>query len=300
MQSTVNAQFNVETATWPYFVGVLAVLTPIAWVEDIKKFSFTFLVGNLLILLTLVTVSGYCVWLMADQGGLGPPVPAYRPDAFWATVGFAIYSYEGIGIVMPVLAKAEDPDSFIKCLFYAIATLSVLFITFGEITVLAFGSDLTEPFVTQMLPAGNYGVSLIKVLFTLNLICSYPITVNPTNTIIESYMIGPPSIVNGERVRGRCELVTARVSRFMVVFLAGLLGIVLASDMDKFLGFFGALLGSPMAMTLPALIHYKLVAKSRCEKLLDILLIILSGFCLAFSTVMSLQAWAHPADKVST
>ena len=58
--------------------------------------------------------------------------------------------------------------------------------------------------------------------------------------------------------------------------------------MDKFLGFFGALLGSPMAMTLPALIHLKLVAETKCEKLIDVLIIILSAFCLGFSTVLSL------------
>ena len=179
----------IDTNIWPYFIAVLAVLTSIAWVEDIKKFSFTFLVGNLLILLTIITVSVYCIWLMIDKG-MGPPVPAYNPDGFWATVGFAIYSYEEIGIVMPVLAKAENPESFNKVLVYAIATLSVIFVTFGEIAVLAFGSDLNEPFITQMLPAGNMGVSMIKILFTFNLICSYPITINPTNTIIESYMLG--------------------------------------------------------------------------------------------------------------
>ena len=39
-----------------------------------------------------------------------------------------------------------------------------------------------------MLPAHSYVVSLIKVLFTVNLVCSYPITINPTNTILESYL----------------------------------------------------------------------------------------------------------------
>ena len=126
----------------------LGVLTPIAWVEDIKKLSFTFLVGNLLILTTIVTVSAYCIWLMTEQGGFGPKVPAFDETSFWITVGFAIYSYEGIGIVMPVLAKAEKPEKFISALIYAIATLSLLFITFGEITVMAFGSNLDEPFVT--------------------------------------------------------------------------------------------------------------------------------------------------------
>ena len=109
IRTTVDAHAGLESPVWPYLLGVLSVLTPIAWVEDIKKFSFTFLVGNLLILSTIVTVSLYCVWLMLEQGGAGPPVPAYSANGFWATVGFAIYSYEGIGIVMPVLSKAREP-----------------------------------------------------------------------------------------------------------------------------------------------------------------------------------------------
>ena len=66
MKTTVDAQMGVDSPTWIYFAGVLSVLTPIAWVEDIKKFSFTFLVGNLLILTTIITVSCYCIWLMFD------------------------------------------------------------------------------------------------------------------------------------------------------------------------------------------------------------------------------------------
>ena len=49
---------------------------------------------------------------------------------------------------MPVLAKAREPENFTRILVYAIATLSILFVCFGEITVLAFGSNLNEPFVT--------------------------------------------------------------------------------------------------------------------------------------------------------
>ena len=66
LRTTIDAHMGMETPVWPYFVGVLSVLTPIAWVEDIKKFSFTFLVGNLLILSTIVTVSSYCIWLMME------------------------------------------------------------------------------------------------------------------------------------------------------------------------------------------------------------------------------------------
>ena len=181
-------QSGYETDIWPYFVGVVVVLTLIAWVEDIKKFSMTFLVGNLLILSTVITVSVYCFWLLNEQGGPGPGIVPYDPSGFWVTVGFAIYSYEGIGIVMPILAKAREPEEFNKSLIAAIATLCAIFIFFGELTALTYGSNLTEPFITEMLPPQNWIVSLIKVAYTGNLICSYPITIKPTNDIIESYI----------------------------------------------------------------------------------------------------------------
>ena len=189
---------------WPYFIFSVVTLTLIAWVEDIKKFSATFLVGNLLIFATVVTVSIYCFWLISEQGGPAPGLLAYNPDGFWVTVGFAIYSYEGIGIVMPVLSKAKEPESFNKSLFAAIATLACIFIFFGELTAFAFGANLTEPFITEMLPPKNWIVSLIKVAYTVNLICSYPITIKPTNEIIESYLFprrdrpNPQVIVNSE------------------------------------------------------------------------------------------------------
>ena len=82
-----------------------------------------------------------------------------------------------------------------------------------------------------------------------------------------------------------------------MVVSAAILSIVLAKDMDKFLGLLGALLGSPMAMTIPALIHYKCVAETKCAKGVDVGIIILSLFTLVFSTALSLQAWIKSAKE---
>lgn len=81
-----------------------------------------------------------------------------------------------------------------------------------------------------------------------------------------------------------------------MVIAAAISGIILAKDMDRFLGLMGALLGSPMAMTFPALIHYRLIATTRWEKVIDIFIIFLSGICIVFSTAMSLQAWIAAAS----
>lgn len=98
----------------------------------------TFLIGNLLIVATVITVCFYCLWLVGIQGP-GPGLVAFDKTGVWATIGFAIYSYEGIGIVMPVMAKAAKPEVFSKCLAAAIVTLCVIYIAFGELTAFTFG-----------------------------------------------------------------------------------------------------------------------------------------------------------------
>ena len=57
-------------------------------------------------------------------------------------------SYEGIGIVMPVMSKAAKPEKFATCLWAAIVTLCGIYVFFGELTAFTFGANLTEPFIT--------------------------------------------------------------------------------------------------------------------------------------------------------
>ena len=97
-------------------------------------------------------------------------------------------------MVMPIMQTCEKPEMFMTCLVWAILSLTAIFIFFGELTSLTFGSGLNEPYITEMLPADNIGIIIIKVLYIGNLVCSYPITINPTNSILESYMFGikPP------------------------------------------------------------------------------------------------------------
>ena len=63
------------------------------------------------------------------------------------------------------------------------------------------------------------------------------------------------------------------------------MAILISDKIDKFLGLVGALLCAPLAMTIPAMVHLRLLAKSGSEKIVDIALIIGSIGVLAFSTV---------------
>lgn len=94
-------------------------------------------------------------------------------------LGFAIYSFEGIGVVMPIMQKAKNPKNFVRLLVLTITFLTCLYIYFGSICYLAYGAKLV-PIITEMLPSG-YFASILKIMFCVNLVFGYSICINPTN-----------------------------------------------------------------------------------------------------------------------
>jgi proton-coupled amino acid transporter len=84
--------------------GLLCVImTPIAWIRDITKFSWTFMFGNLMLFVCFIVVTCFCGIKIHDQGGLGTGIVAMNNDHYPVMIGFAVYAFEGIGIVMPVM-----------------------------------------------------------------------------------------------------------------------------------------------------------------------------------------------------
>ena len=78
------------------------------------------------------------------------------------------------------------------------------------------------------------------------------------------------------------------MQRTVVVVVSVVIALTVASKIDKFLGLIGALLCAPLAMTIPALIHLRLLAKTTTEKIVDMILIIGSTIILTFCTIQSL------------
>jgi proton-coupled amino acid transporter len=84
-------------------VAILIIYTPISWVRNIAKFSFTFLLGVILVFFTLFVVSIYAITLLVEQGGRGPDVVFFNQSGYLTTMGTCIYCFEGIGVIMPIM-----------------------------------------------------------------------------------------------------------------------------------------------------------------------------------------------------
>ena len=104
-------------------------------------------------------------------------------------IGYAFYMFEGIGCCLPVMRETEKPQNF------AIITLSVQFMLltlqtlFSSLCYYAWGNEIVEPIITEILPSGNTFVQVMKFLYCINLIYSYRISIVPTFTCLETYIL---------------------------------------------------------------------------------------------------------------
>ena len=64
LKSTIDTVFGLDTSKAMYAVIVLCILIPLAWVRDLGRFSFSFMIGNSVILFTVIVVSGYCISIL--------------------------------------------------------------------------------------------------------------------------------------------------------------------------------------------------------------------------------------------
>jgi hypothetical protein len=62
-------------------VVIFLVLTPIALVRSIEKFSFTFLIGIVMLMITLIITSVYVSGELVHEG-LGPDIVAFNKNGY--------------------------------------------------------------------------------------------------------------------------------------------------------------------------------------------------------------------------
>ena len=67
--------------------------------------------------------------------------------------------------------------------------IAVLYIFFGEFTMLAWGStpNFDDPLITASLPQKSIVTYILKILFSFNLFFSYPLVIHPANLVVESW-----------------------------------------------------------------------------------------------------------------
>jgi proton-coupled amino acid transporter len=269
---------------WTYGAFFSLVLSLFAMVRNIALFSFTFIIGNFCLLFTVIAILGYAITHLLGSGA--DPTPSWvvlnSSGTIWSTLGFSVYMFEGIGILMPVMQACDCPEIFDSIIQSVVATITIIYILLGEITYFAYGTA-NKQLATQMLPQTSQVANLCILGYVIAMMFTYPIFIYPANTIFEGVTIDPIT-----KTGSKTEFWLKNLQRTVVCISAVFLGIQFLDVLDKLIAFIGAAFCAPMAMITPALCHLILIAKTRREKIEDIVIIVISLFIMLFCLAQAL------------
>lgn len=181
------------------------------------------------------------------------------------------------------MKSSAAKEDFSKIFITALVFLTSFYISFGVICYFTYGENLTEPIVLNMLPANNLLVGMTKLIYSVSLICSFPLAIYSVNSISERYIFN--------RNKRKRVFAYQAIFRALVIICILYLAIKLADKLDKFTSIMGALLCGPLAFTTPAALHLKVVARTQREKVIDMILIGVSLLILVMSTLEGIQNW---------
>jgi proton-coupled amino acid transporter len=160
-------------------------VTPLVWLRSLEKLAASALLANASILFGIGTV------LYFDMDvELQPHGDRGLTAADWAHFplyyGSAVFSMEGIALVLPIENAMGEPVKFRQVLRNGCIGVTFLLAGFGTFCYVCFG-DATEDLITLNLPADNNVVIAMQLFYCVSLFFTYPIMIFPCLQVLENF-----------------------------------------------------------------------------------------------------------------
>eukprot|EP00421_Protoceratium_reticulatum_P072621 CAMPEP_0168417734 /NCGR_PEP_ID=MMETSP0228-20121227/31408_1 /TAXON_ID=133427 /ORGANISM="Protoceratium reticulatum, Strain CCCM 535 (=CCMP 1889)" /LENGTH=463 /DNA_ID=CAMNT_0008431599 /DNA_START=98 /DNA_END=1485 /DNA_ORIENTATION=- len=223
-------------------IGVLVFLLPLTWLRSLQVLTVPVLLSNV-VLLGGISWVYYCAFAQVASAGVAPDIVAFNWKDMPVFFGCAVFSFEGIGLVLPIQSAMQNPSHFPAILRQAMIILGVIFSTFMFLGYVAYGPD-TRDMIVFNIPQ-NKITSFLRLFYCLGVFFTYPVMMFPLYAVTESKI--------------RCLKDTTKcwrsiLFRSILVILTGVIGMNIP-HFGLFLGFIGSFACSLLAFVLPALFH---------------------------------------------
>ena len=264
----------------------LIVLIPLAFIRNIAKLGGAALLADVCILLGLSYIYYFDISTLAHNG-LNSTVRLFNPRDFTLTIGSAIFTFEGIGLILPIQSSMKEPQKFERLLFTVVFIITVVFLSVGFLSYAALG-DKTLVEIISNLPQDSKLVNAVQFLYSLAVLVGDPVQLFPAMRIIEGALFG--------RISGKKDLKTKwkkNAFRAGIVCLCGVISALGAADLDKFVALIGSFACVPLVYIYPPYLHWKGVAGNKYSKTGDVALMCLGIGAMAYTTAVTITRWSE-------
>ncbi|KAL8677045.1 MAG: hypothetical protein Q9186_006492 [Xanthomendoza sp. 1 TL-2023] len=265
----------------------LVVLIPLALIRDISRLGPAALLADIFIFIGLFYIWYYDISTLVTSG-MDPTVQLFNPRDFTLTIGSAIFTFEGIGLILPIQSSMAEPGKFPRLLYIVMVIITIIFTSVGALCYATFGSKTRVEIISNY-PQTSKLVNSVQFLYSLAVLVGTPVQLFPATRIIETKIFG-------ERASGKKSSALKwkkNAFRTGITVLCGLISILGASDLDKFVALIGAFACVPLVYIYPAFLHFKGVARSPWVRGGDIFLCVVGLVAMIYSTAVTISTWVQ-------
>jgi proton-coupled amino acid transporter len=258
----------------------------LALIRNISKLGGAALLADLFILLGLGYIYYFDISSIATQG-INKTVTLFNSRDFTLTVGSAIFTFEGIGLILPIQRSMKEPQKFEKLLFIVMFIITIVFTSIGALSYATFGK-ITNVEIISNFPQDDKLVNAVQFLYSIAVLVGTPVQLFPAMRILEGQIFGHRS--------GKRNAMTKwqkNAFRTVIVLICGFISVLGAGDLDKFVALIGSFACVPLVYIYPAFLHYKGVAENKYVKIGDVVLMAGGLIALVYTTAVTVVRWSE-------
>jgi proton-coupled amino acid transporter len=211
----------------------------------------------------------------------------FNPRDFTLTIGAAIFTFEGIGLILPIQSSMKHPEQFNKLLFLVMGIITVIFTSVGFLCYGTFGERVQVEVINNF-PQSSKLVNVVQFLYAMAVMVGTPVQLVPAIRIIEGKIFGRRSGKGDTSTKWKKNIFRASITVF-----CGLVAAVGATNLDKFVALIGSFACVPLVYIYPAFLHYKGVADKPLEKAGDVAMMVIGVVMMFYTTAITIERWAE-------
>ncbi|KAI5796549.1 transmembrane amino acid transporter protein-domain-containing protein [Geopyxis carbonaria] len=266
----------------------MIVFLPFSMIRDMAKLGGTALVADFFIILGLVYLYYTDIFTLATHGVAD--IKQFNPNDWTLFIGTAIFTFEGIGLIIPIQETMKEPEKFPKVLGGVMIVITAIFVSMGALCYAAYGSA-TKTVVILNLPQDNRFVNGVQFLYSLAILLSTPLQLFPAIRIMETGLF-PRSGKYNTKVKWMKNLF-----RFCVVIVTAMISWGGADDLDKFVALIGSFACIPLVYIYPPLLHMRAYpGRGWAAMTVEKGLVVFGAIVMIYTTGLTVMKWRDPSQ----
>ncbi|KAI1363158.1 transmembrane amino acid transporter [Xylaria arbuscula] len=257
------------------------VLIPLSYIRNISRLGFIAVFADACILIGVSYIYYYDIAHLASHG-MDSSVVFFNPSRYTLMIGSAIFTFEGIGLILPIKDSMAKPEHFEWLLGLIMFLITIIFTAVGALCYATFGKDTSIEIINNY-PQTSKLVNAIQFLYSLAVLGGNPVQLFPALQILEKGIFGHRSGKRSLRTKWK-----KNSFRSAMVLVCGGVAIIGTGNLDKFVALIGSFACVPLVYIYPAFLHYKGVATSRAAKIGDIIFMIVGLVAMIFTTIVTI------------